>query len=276
MRVTLLLACLNIACITHIESGHVGVEVNSCSGGGVSDTPVGVGYHTTGPCTNIVEFPVFQQTMILTRSTQEGNATDESINVTSSEGLPVSVDCSLSYTVEEGRAPHIYQKFKRELDAIQYSYMRQTIRQGLQDVFAKYTAQQLYSDKKEAARAEVQAIIISKLGADGFNVTQFTINEARVPDEVLGAIKSKVAMTQQAQQAEQAVHKTEAEGRQKIAAATAEATAVKLRADAEAYANRAIAASLSPSLVQYKLAGKWDGKLSQYAGGGANFLLGTK
>lgn len=116
-------------------------------------------------------------------------------------------------------------------------------------------------------------LLVKKLAADGFSVTQFTVNETRVPPAVLQAIQAKVAMTQQAQQAQQAVAKAEAEGRQRVATAEAEATAIKLKADAEAYANQKIASSISPTLVQYKMAGKWDGKLSQFSGSGASFLL---
>lgn len=266
-----LFAVLGFAC-THIDPGHVGVEVNSCSSGGVEETPVGVGYHPTGPCTTIVEFPVFQQNMVLTQRPSEGSPTDESINVTSSEGLPISTDVSLSYTVDPAKAPHIYTKFRKTLEEIQMAYMRQTVRQAMQDTFAKYTAQQLYSDKKETARAEIEKILVGKLSEDGFMVTQYTINETRPPESVIDAIKAKVAMTQQAQQAEQEVKKTEAIGRQKVAQAEAEATATKLKADAESYANQKIASSLSPSLVEYKKAGKWDGHLPQVTGGGATML----
>lgn len=268
-----LLTLGNVACITHVEPGHVGVMIDSCSNGGVEPTPVGVGYHTTGPCSNIEEFPIFQQTLILSQAAHEGSSNDDSINVTSSEGLPVSVDTSISFTIEAGQAPHIYTKFRKDIEAIEQSYIRQAEREALQETFSKYTSQQLYSDKKESARAEVQGLLSKKLITDGFNVTQFTINEARVPQEVLLAIKQKVAMTQQAQQAEQAVRRAEAEGAQKVATAKAEATATQLRADAEAYANQKIASSLSNALVQYRLAGKWNGILPQYSGSGANFLL---
>jgi regulator of protease activity HflC (stomatin/prohibitin superfamily) len=260
-------------CYTHIESGHVGVEVNSCSGGGVNDTPVSVGYHMTGMCTDIIEFPVFQQTMVLTKSSHEGSAEDESINVTSSEGLPIGVDSSISFTVDEAKAPHIYKKYRKDLDQIQKSFMRQSVREALQETFAKYTAQQLYSDKKEMSRAEVQGLLTKKLATDGFNVTQFTVNETRVPHQVLDAINNKVAMTQQAQQAEQAVRKTEAESKQKVAQAEGEAQAVKLKADAEAYANGKVTSSITPTLIRYKMAERWDGHLSQYSGSGASFML---
>ena len=35
-------AVVIIKFVTHVDAGHVGVEIHSCSDGGVMDTPVGV------------------------------------------------------------------------------------------------------------------------------------------------------------------------------------------------------------------------------------------
>lgn len=260
------------AFVVNVDPGHVGVRINKCSGGGVDDVPLGIGYHWQGPCTDVTKYPTYQQTMVLTRAPTEGGEHDESITVTSSEGLPINVDASMSFTLEEGRVPHIYKKFRRDLEHIQSSFMRQTIREALQETFARYTAQQLYSDKRETARAEVQGLLTKKLVEDGFNITQFTLNETRVPDAVTQAINAKVAMVQEAQRAEQEVRKTEALAKQKITAAEGEATARKLRADAEAYANEGIAKSLTPALVEYMKVTKWDGKLPEVTGGNTPFI----
>ncbi|HVX94037.1 MAG TPA: prohibitin family protein [Polyangia bacterium] len=260
------------AFVVNVDPGHVGVRINKCSGGGVDDVPLGIGYHWQGPCTDVTKYPTYQQTMVLTRAPTEGGEHDESITVTSSEGLPINVDASMSFTLEEGRVPHIYKKFRRDLEHIQSSFMRQTIREALQETFARYTAQQLYSDKRETARAEVQGLLTKKLVEDGFNITQFTLNETRVPDAVTQAINAKVAMVQEAQRAEQEVRKTEALAKQKITAAEGEATARKLRADAEAYANERIAKSLTPALVEYMKVTKWDGKLPEVTGGNTPFI----
>lgn len=263
--------------ITHVDAGNIGIEVDSCSGGGVKEIPVGVGYHFTGPCTSIAEYATFQQTLILTKSPHEGpdssptNA-DDSINVTSSEGLPIGIDVSLSFTMDPSKAPAIYKKYRKDLAHIQEIFFRQMVREALQETAAKYTAQQLYSDKREAARAEVQGLLTAKLGADGFNVTQFTINETRVPAEVAGAIKAKVAMVQEAQRAEQQVKKTQAEAQQRIAQAEGEAQAARLRADAEAYTNQKLASSLSPVLVEYLKVQKWNGTLPTVQGGSTPLL----
>jgi regulator of protease activity HflC (stomatin/prohibitin superfamily) len=261
-----------MAFVINVDPGHVGVRINKCSGGGIDETPLGIGYHWQGPCTDITKYPTYQQTMVLARASAEGSQQDDSITVTSSEGLPINVDVSMSFTLEEARVPHIYQKFRRDLYHIQTSFMRQTIREALQETFAKYTAQQLYSDKREIARAEVQGTLTKKFVADGFNITQFTLNETRVPDAVTQAINAKVAMIQEAQKAEQEVRKTEALAKQKVAAAVGDATARKLRADAEAYANDRVAKSLTPALVEYTKIQKWDGKLPEVTGGGTPLI----
>lgn len=273
MRSILLIPLLALVACTNISPGHVGIRVNKCSGGGVEDQPLGVGYQGVGPCIDVIEYPVFQQTLLLTKSATEGNAQDESITVTSSEGLPINVDVSLSFTIDPNKAPAIFKKFRKEdVKDLEYGYMRQIVREVLQETFAKYTAQQLYSDKREFARQEAQGFLVQKLNPDGFQVQQFTLNETRVPVEVTNAINAKVAMSQDAQRAEQEVRKTQAIAAQAVAKAEGDAKAIRLRADAEAYANDVIAKSITPVLVEYKKAGKWDGKLPQVTSSGATMM----
>ena len=52
-------------------------------------------------------------------------------------------------------------------------------------------------------------------------------------------------------------------------AAQGEAEAKKLSADAEAYFNKTVAASITPEFVQYKALEKWNGELPQMMGTGA-------
>jgi len=262
---------LTAAC-KNIEPGHVGVRIKKCSGGGIEDQPLPIGYHMLGPCTDIVEYPTYQQTLVLARSSNEGSPNDDSITVTSSEGLPINVDVSMSFTVDEGKVPALYKKFRRDLVHIEGTYMRQTVREKLQQTFAKYTAQQLYSDKREIARAEVQTLLTDVFAADGFLVTQFTLNETRVPDAVTSAINAKVAMVQEAQKAEQEVRKTQALAAQAIARAEGEAKAKQLGADAQAYSNQQISRSLTPALIEYLRIQKWNGTLPQVTSGSTPLL----
>jgi regulator of protease activity HflC (stomatin/prohibitin superfamily) len=267
--VVLVIMIVMFSMLTTIHPGHVGVSVKKCGGGGVSPDPIPTGYYWRSLfCEEVVEYPTNVQTLVLARSPHEGNSVDESITVTSSEGLPVSLDVSLSFTLDPAKVPVIYGKYRNDVDHIAHNFVRQTIREGVQTTFAQFTAEQLYSTKREESRVEVQKFLADRLGQEGFVVQQFTINETRVPDAVVQAINAKVAMIQESQKAEAQVRKTEAEAKQRVAQATGEAEAKKLAADAEAYFNKTVAASLTPEYVQYKALEKWDGQLPQMMGGG--------
>lgn len=265
--VVLVVAVVMFSSLTTIHPGHVGVSVKKCSGGGVSPDPIPTGYYWRSLfCEEVVEYPTNVQTLVLAKNVHEGTPVDESIIVTSSEGLPVDLDVSLSFTLEPAKVPTIYAKYRNDVDHIAHNFVRQTIREGVQTTFAQFTAEQLYSTKREESRVEVQKFLTDRLGQEGFIVQQFTINETRVPDAVVQAINAKVAMIQESQKAEAQVRKTEAEAKQRVAQAQGEADAKKLSADAEAYFNKTVAASITPEFVQYKALEKWDGQLPQMMG----------
>ena len=251
-----------------VRPGHVGVSVRKCGGIGVRHEPIPNGYYWRDLfCEEVVEYPISLQTLILTKASAEGSPNDDSITVTSSEGLPINVDVSMSFTIEAAKVPEIYTKYRKDLDFIKHQFMRQSIREGLQEVFAKYTAEQLYSTKRQEARIEVQKFLSDRLGPEGFVVAQFTLNETRVPQQVVEAINGKVAMTQDAQKAEQEVRKTKAQAEQAVAAAEGQARARRAMAEAEAFYNTTVAKSLTPEYVQYKALERWNGELPQMMGG---------
>ena len=256
---------------THIDAGHVGVEVSSCSNGGVKPEPVPVGWHTTGPCTNIYEFPTFTQTLTLDKG-KEGESNDAVSVTTGGDSSSVLVEASVSFTIDGARVPAIYGKFRQDITAIMNGYMRQGVKDALQKAFAPYTAEQVHGPEREKARASAEKFLTDHLRPDGFVVTQFTINNIEPPANVMAAINAKVAMVQQSAQAEEAVKKAEAEGKQRVALAEADAKATRAKADAEAYANEKLSKSLSPALVNYLQIQKWDGKLSQVSSDSTPFI----
>lgn len=266
--------------LEYVRPGFTGVSVRKCGGGpggSVRPEPIPSGYYWRELfCEEVVEYPVSLQTLVLTKSPHEASSTDDSITVTSSEGLPINVDVSLSFTLDSAKVPEIYVKFRNDLDHIKTMFMRQTVREGLQEVFAKYTAEQLYSTKRQEARVEVQKFLSDRLGLEGFQVAQFTLNETRVPEQVVQAINGKVAMTQDAQKAEQQVRKTRAEADQAVAQAEGQARSKRALADAEAYYNSTVAKSLTPEYVQYKALERWNGELPQVSGGGGVPFINLK
>lgn len=281
----LIIGGIMMAKCTRIDPGAVGVSVKKCDKGGVAKDPIPTGYYWRELfCEDVIEYPTNLQTLILTNQEGEGNEKhNEAINITSSEGLPISVDTALSFTLDPKLVPSLYERFRQDIDHLKVVFVRQTIREALQATYSKYSAEELYSTKREIARAETQTFLQEKLKGYGFTIAQFTVNETRVPPAVVTAINNKVAMIQEAQRSEQEVRKKTAEAQQKIAEAKGEsesnrvraegeAQAITLRAEAQAKANKLLAESLSPQLIQYEGVRKWSGLMPQVTGGSTPFV----
>src|SRR5262252_2638058 len=79
--------------VTYVNPGYVGIVIHR-AGGGVDKVPLGPGLHFRNPLTTgIEEYPVFMQTLVLAKSSNEGStAYNDEINVNSMEGQLLSLD----------------------------------------------------------------------------------------------------------------------------------------------------------------------------------------
>src|SRR5215217_1189436 len=117
--------------MTYVNPGYVGIEISRI-GGGVSPKPLDPGIKVRNPLTtDIVEYPIYMQTMVLTRGSNEGSVNNDEINVNSVEGQPLSLDVSMSFELDPQHVPILYQTFRTDIATIQHSYVKQAIRQSL-------------------------------------------------------------------------------------------------------------------------------------------------
>lgn len=266
------LVCLS-GCTTHIEPGHVGVLIRSCSGGGVDPNPLPVGYHSTGACTSIVEYPTFVQTAVWTHKLDEGKPVNEEITFTNADQMQIAADISIAYQLTEAKVPAFYSKFKADnLDTFTHGFLRNLAREKFDTAAGKYRIENVMGDNA-AFLAEVRASLQSDLDPYGVTITQFGfIGAPRPPQSVIDSINAKATATQKALQIELELKQSEATARKAVAQAEGEAKAIRLRADAEAYANERVSKSLSQTLVEYERVKKWDGKMPTVSGGGTPFI----
>jgi regulator of protease activity HflC (stomatin/prohibitin superfamily) len=259
--------------IVLISPGYVGVLINR-SGGGVSHTPLGVGFHFKLPVTQeIEEYPVFMQTLVLTRDPKEGSPHNEEINVNSIEGQPISCDVSLSFELDPSKVPDLYTSFRTDINTITHGFVKQTIRQSLQEIVGNTEIVNFLGKDKAKIVAQTQEDLQKRLGEYGFLVKQFTLNEVRAPQSIVTAIEAKNTMAQEALRAQNELQKKEFEAQQKVIEAEGEAKSILARAEAQAKSNKLLSESLTPSLVEYKKIEKWDGKMPQVAGSNAATLI---
>jgi regulator of protease activity HflC (stomatin/prohibitin superfamily) len=257
---------------TYINPGNVGIVIHR-AGGGVDPRPLGPGVHTRGPfATGIEEYPVFLKTVVLARSSTEGTGNNDEINVNSVEGQPVSLDVSLSFELDPAQTPKLYSTFRTDITQITHGFMKQTIRQALQEVFGTEPVADIIGPKKAEATDRARGLIAQRLAPYGFEVKQFTINELRAPQAVMDAINQKNVMQQQALTAQNELQKNTFQAQGDSIKAAGRAKAITAEAEAQARANELLARSITPTLVQYELSKRWNGQMPQVTGGGTPLL----
>ena len=257
---------------TYINPGHVGIVIHR-AGGGVDPHPLGPGVHTRVPfATGIEEYPVFLKTVVLTRSSGEGSASNDEINVNSVEGQPLSLDVSLSFELDPSRTPNLYSTFRTDIEQITHGFVKQAIRQSLQEVVGTEPIADIIGPKKAEATNRARALISQRLQPYGFEVKQFTINELRAPPAVMEAINQKNVMQQQALTAQNELQKNTFQAQGDSIKAAGRAKAIMAEAEAQARANQLLSQSITPNLVQYELTKKWNGQMPQVTGGATPLL----
>ena len=253
---------------TYIEPGHVGILIHR-AGGGVDAKPLGPGFQMRNPVfSQIEEYPVYMQTLVLTRTNTEGSPNNDEINVNSQEGQPLSLDVAMSFELDPTRVPTLYQTFRSNIELIQHGFVKQTIRQVLQEVVGGEPIAEILGPKKAEVVARSQKGLEDRLARYGILVRQFTINETRAPETVIEAINVKNVMQQQALTAQNELQKNEFQARGDSIKAAGRAKAITAEAEAQARANRMLAESMTPTLVQYRMVDKWNGVMPTVAGGG--------
>ena len=252
--------------ITYVNPGYVGIVIHR-AGGGVDKVPLGPGLHLKNPLTTgIEEYPVFMQTLVLTKSATEGSAMNDEINVNSKEGQPISLDVSMSFELDQDKAPVLYTTFRRDISAIQHGYVKQAIRQALQEVIGNEEIAAVIGPKKADAVNQTQMLLSQRLAQYGIIVKQFTINELRAPQAVIEAINQKNVMQQQSLTAQNELQKNTFQAQGDSIKAVGHAKAILAEAEAQAKANELLSRSVTANLVQYEMAKKWDGKMPQVSG----------
>jgi regulator of protease activity HflC (stomatin/prohibitin superfamily) len=251
---------------TYVNPGHVGIIIHR-TGGGVDATPYGPGLHLRNPLTTgIQEYPTFMQTLVLTKTSSEGSGRNDEINVNSVEGQPLSLDVSMSFELDPRMVPSLYSTFRSDVMSIEHGFVKQAIRQALQEIVGNEAIADIIGPKKADVTRRVQDLIAQRLSQYGILVKQFTINELRAPPAVIEAINQKNVMQQQSLTAENELQKNKFQAQGDSIKGAGRAKAILAEAEAQAKANILLAQSITPSLVSYEMAKRWDGKMPQVTG----------
>lgn len=253
--------------VAYIEPGHVGIVINR-AGGGVDPKPLGPGFHLRNPLfTAIEQYPTFMQTLVLTRETTDGSPNNDEINVNSIEGQPLSLDVSMSFELDGAKVPALYQTFRTDVQTISHGFIKQAIRQSLQETVGQEMIADILGPKKAETVTRTQGALQKRLDPYGITVRQFTLNEFRAPKAVMDAISLKNVMSQQALTAQNELQKNTFQAQGDSIKAAGRAKAILTEAEAQAKANDLLSRSITNTLVQYEMAKRWNGQMPQVTGG---------
>jgi regulator of protease activity HflC (stomatin/prohibitin superfamily) len=272
-----ILIVLSSAC-KRIDAGHVGLVVKLYgSEKGVQDVTEATGWVWYNPfTTQIYEFPTFVQNAVFTRDGVEGSRANEEFRVTTKDGLVVSFDVSMNYRVAPNKAAEIFKKYRKPLEELDKTIMRNYMRDAYNKVSGNYTAEQLYENKVQF-QTESENEIKSFLSKEGFIVEQVVLlNELRLPQGVVDNINAKINARQIALKKEQEVAQEKAEAQKEIEKAKGYAEAMRIRVEAEAEYNKKLAESISPNLIEYEKIKKWNGQTPTVVGSGGGLIIQPK
>jgi regulator of protease activity HflC (stomatin/prohibitin superfamily) len=272
----LLLAFLLTSGCTRVESGYVGIKVNLLgSDKGVDVETLGVGRYWEGMNEKIYTFPTFSQNYVWTQDSRSGSENDESIDFQTREGLLVSGDFGISYSIQPDKAAIAFQKWRKGVDEITDIYLRNIVRDAIVTNSANMSVESIYGEGKVALLAKVNEKVAAEVAPFGINIEKiYTVGSFRLPLTVEEAINRKIQATQAAQQRENDVQTAIAQGKIAEAEANARAVSVTIEAKAQAEANKLVGESLSSQLVSYHWVNKWDGK-QPVVSGGATPIIGV-
>jgi regulator of protease activity HflC (stomatin/prohibitin superfamily) len=264
----LLLAVLLVlsgAACSRVPAGHVGVIVHTMgSSKGVDSEVVGIGYYFLAPTTNLYLFPTFMQNTIWTKSSTEGNSSnDESFTFQTKEGLDVNADIGISYEIDPTKVSIIFQKYRSGIEEITHTFLRNMIRDALNKVASNMSVEEVYGSGKTKLINDVQTMVDNETTKLGIKIDKlYLTGSMRLPESIAKALNAKIAATQEAMQVQNEVAKAKAQA--DIAVAIAEG---------EAKANRVKAASITDQLIRYEEVLKWNGVRSQVMGSGSMINL---
>lgn len=258
---------LMIGGCTYIPPGYVGIKVDKFGGNkGVEEIPVVTGTFVYNPwTTSFFEYPTFVQTVVWTRSPDEGSSTNEEFSFNDNQGMIFTGDVNASYSIDPLKVPAFYVKYRSDdLKVYTHTYLKNAIRDALNKFSRTYTTEELYATKTTEFIEKVKAEVNSLTGPDGVKIdTLGLIGPPRPPGKVAEAIIAKQASIQKAAQAVN-----------ELAEATAQANKKVAFAKGEADANMLLAKSISPELIQWRNLEnlktgieKWNGILPTYMAG---------
>ena len=264
--VVLLVAALLLttvgAGLVFLQANEYGVVISAFAPKGYREVALTPGLHWIIPFVESVQkYSIARQTYTMATTSSEGAVQgDDSIQARTKDGQQIFIDASVIYAADPTQLIALHTIWQNRYEE---NVVRPVSRAAIRNAVSQFGVEELVSTKRGELEAAIRAEIESKLKANNIIMSDFLMRNIRFSDEYAAAVEQKQVAEQQAQQAKFVVEskKQEAEQARQIAQGQADASVIAaqgaaearlINAEAEAKANELLAASLSPTLLQYQ------------------------
>jgi regulator of protease activity HflC (stomatin/prohibitin superfamily) len=197
-----------------VPPGNVGVLIFF---GDVYDKELPNGFHFKNPLANVMIISVKEHVYTMSIAAEEGQVYgDDSIDVLSNEGMTLKMDISVQYKVIPDRASWIIEN-KVYSNALQFEndYVRPEVRRSIRDISARYSAAEMYSDKRTQVGQEIEDLADTLLKKNGVHCVTVNLRNVKLPPRVTEAIDRKKEAEQEAERMEYVLLQEEKEAERK-------------------------------------------------------------
>lgn len=258
---------ISMASCSVVDANEIGIEFKKWSSD--EDQYGGV----LGTCNGWVLYNPFS-TDVFTYPGEVQRKNYEPFTVNAKDASTFTMDPQIAYHINPDKACDIFRKYRKPVNELEDGYIRTCIYEAYRTCANAYTSDSLMSNRAKF-EADVRARLEKSLMNEGFIVDEFT-SAITPPKSLAEMIDNKNRAVQAALKAENEVKEAEANAKIAIAKARGAAEAQRIAADAEAYANAKISASITPTLVQKMWVEKWDGDMpTTVTGGSTSMLIGA-
>lgn len=253
--IPLIIAIVLFVCsfFSTVPTGYTGILVTL---GKVEDKTLDAGLNIVAPWQSVITMDNREQKISFTESSF------------SSDIQEVGVTGSVVLSIDKATAMDLYRSVGKDyVDKV----VKPQVSEDVKTVVSHYTAEGLIGKRNDLSK-EILELLKADLAEYGLNIISVAIENIDFSDAFESAVEAKQVATQtkqraQTEQEQKTMEAQQAAERQRIQA-QADADVARIQAEAAQYAgereaemNRKLSESLTPELVQYYYAQKWDGRL---------------
>jgi regulator of protease activity HflC (stomatin/prohibitin superfamily) len=219
-----------------IDAGQVGVKTLY---GKVDNQVLYSGLNVINPLVEVTTFDAKTQNYTMSGIHDEGSKSgDDAIRILTSDGLEVTIDLSVLFSIQPKDAPNILKEIGDDyVDKI----VRPVARTAIRDNAVSYEAVALYSTRRQEFQDKIFNTINHSFAKRGLKLEQLLIRNVTLPESVRKTIESKINAEQDAQKMQFVLQKERQEAERK-----------RVEAQGIADYQRILSTGLSDKQLQYE------------------------